>query len=237
MTAQDDKSLTILLEENPRFHAQFGQDNAIIVKAVNHSLSRPFLHWLYRNVETGARTVETGCGYSSVVFSMKQARHFVISPFSEEHTAIMEWCSDHGISIEQTQFIANRSQAVLPQMTEGEWDLILIDGDHAFPGPFIDWYYTVDRLKQGGRLIVDDTHLVTGQILRDFLRMERGRWQLEEEIDKTAIFRKISQGPVTDVEWFGLQPFCGKRERSFLRRVGRKAARAMVHRDDALFWA
>jgi hypothetical protein len=38
-------------------------------------------------------------------------------------------------------------------------DLVLIDGDHAFPASFIDWYYTAEQVKLGGYVIVDDTNL------------------------------------------------------------------------------
>jgi hypothetical protein len=226
-----------LLAECPKFHAQFGENSAIVVKAVNHSLSQGVLDWFFHNVKPGSKTLETGSGYSSVVFSIVHANHIAISPFAEEHDAIKQWCAASGIATDETRFIAKPSQEVLPNLKDQDFDLVLIDGDHAFPAPFIDWYYTADRLKEGGRMIVDDTHLVTGTILREFLRMERGRWELEVEIDKTSIFRRVTSGSAVQVEWFGLQPFCAKRNRGLAQRIRRKLAKTIAHPDDAIFWA
>ena len=40
-------------------------------------------------------------------------------------------------------------------------------------------------------MVIDDVHLWTGKVLRDFLRSEP-EWQLEEEWDgRTAAFRKL----------------------------------------------
>jgi predicted O-methyltransferase YrrM len=225
-----------LLSEQPKFHAQFGENNTILEKAVNHALARDFLDWLMSNLSPGARTIETGCGYSSVVFSIVQTQHIVISPFAAEHDAIKQWCAANDISTEQTQFIAKPSQNVMPGLNDEPLDLVLIDGDHAFPAPFIDWYYTANRLKQGGCMVVDDIHLVTGTILHEFLSMERGRWELEGTLGKTSIFRKIMLGNVADVEWFGMQPFGARRKRDLFRRVRRKLGKLIVDPEDAIFW-
>ena len=70
---------------------------------------------------------------------------------------------------------------------------MLIDGQHSFPWPFIDWFYTAERLKIGGVVIVDDTHLMTGKVLKDFLEGEvrAGLWELAANFSKAAAFRKI----------------------------------------------
>jgi predicted O-methyltransferase YrrM len=225
-----------LLSERPQLHAQFGKDDLVIGKATSHALMQNALDWLIQSVQPGSRTLETGCGYSSVVFSILQAEHVAISPFAEEHDAIKQWCAANGIPTDRTRFIAKPSQEALPSLDTGELDLVLIDGDHAFPAPFIDWYYTADRLKQGGRVIVDDTHLITGTLLSEFLQMERGRWKLEAEIGKTAIFTKVVAGRVAQPKWFGAQPFCARRDRSLVRRIRRKLGRILVHPEDAIFW-
>jgi Methyltransferase domain len=203
---------------------------------VSHALSQDVLDWFLGNVKAGAKTLETGCGYSSVVFSIVGAEHVVISPFAEEHDAIKQWCSANGIVTDHTRFIPKPSQEVLPSLDVAELDLVLIDGDHAFPAPFIDWYYTADRMRHGGRMVVDDTQITTGTILHEFLRMEHGRWKLEKEIGKTSIFVKETTGSAVRVEWFGLQPFCAKRTRGLARRIRRKIGKTLVHPDDAIFW-
>lgn len=86
-------------------------------------------------------------------------------------------------------------------------DLVLIDGDHAFPSPFIDWYYTADRINKGGYVIVDDTQLSTGRILHDFLCLEKKRWKLHRVIGKTSIFKKMASGNVAEGIFWIQQPF------------------------------
>lgn len=225
-----------LLADRPKFHAQFGNGNEIIVQAANHALSRDVLDWIANNIAPGSKTIETGCGYSTVIFCLLGAEHIVVSPFKEEHDAIKRWCSEHGISTEATQFIAKPSQEVIPFLEHRKLDLVLIDGDHAFPAPFIDWYYTADQLKEGGHVIVDDIQISTGAILNEFLRSERGRWRLETELGQSAIFTKLVPTSVVQVEWFGLQPFCAYRRRGLGRRIRRKLAKTITHPEDALFW-
>jgi hypothetical protein len=83
---------------------------------------------------------------------------------------------------------------VLPALESGPLDLILIDGGHGFPTPYIDWFYTAGKLKRGGFLILDDVGLWSCQILRDFL-IEQPHWEFVTEYDeRTTIFRKKEDG-------------------------------------------
>lgn len=84
-------------------------------------------------------------------------------------------------------------------------DLVLIDGSHAFPLPFIDWYYTYQKLKVGGKMIVDDTQLWTGLVLKRFLILEP-EWQYERNSPpRSAIFTKV--GSCIEAKWHGQQPY------------------------------
>ena len=72
---------------------------------------------------------------------------------------------------------------------------MLIDGSHAFPAPFIDWLYTASALKVGGHLIVDDTQLWTGHVLKQFLDEEAG-WALRHAYaGRSAVFVKERGSP------------------------------------------
>lgn len=193
-----------LIKERPRFH---GRENA---GTEHYAITDEVLHWIFENVKPGGVTLETGCGYSTLVFTMLGGSHTVISPFPQEHLLLKKWCISHNIPIGNTEFIAAISQDVIPGLGktgEQDLDMVLIDGDHAFPGPFIDWYYTADRVKQGGYVIVDDTQLITGKILRDFLLDDHQRWELEIEMRKTAVFKKIVSEPVArGIPWIK-QPY------------------------------
>jgi predicted O-methyltransferase YrrM len=131
------------------------------------------------------------------------------------------------VSTEHVQFLVSPSQDVLPQLACGELDFVLIDGDHAFPAPFMDWYYTADRIREGGFVAVDDTQIPTGRILRDFLLKESTRWHLEEEIGKTAIFRRITGESVARGVMWMQQPYCEIPGQGLFAKVRKRILRSL----------
>lgn len=97
--------------------------------------------------------------------------------------------------------ILGHSQAVLPAQEEEALDFVLIDGAHAFPLPLIDWYYTARRLRLGGLMMVDDTHIRSGKILTDFLESEVDRWRLAERRPSLAMFEKVGEPTIPAGDW------------------------------------
>jgi predicted O-methyltransferase YrrM len=211
--------LHFLLDERPWFH---GRKNA---GTQSYPIADDVLEWIFENLMTRSVTLETGCGYSTIVFALKSAHHAVISPAPQEHDLIKKWCEAHEIAFDNIEFIAAASQEVIHSLkSKEELDMVLIDGDHAFPAPFIDWYYTADRLKCGGYVIVDDTQLITGKILRDFLLAEakEKRWEVAKIIGKTAIFKRISSSPVArNIPWIH-QPYCMNPEELYNKKSARR---------------
>jgi predicted O-methyltransferase YrrM len=232
----EQENLDKLLKDGPKFHASYTDGIVTRKEIFNWGLQRDILEWLIRNIDQNSKTLETGCGYSTVAFSIVGADHLAISPFKEEHDAITNWCMRNGIDTERTRFLAASSEEVIYDQGRDPLDLVLIDGDHAFPVPFVDWLYTADRLTKGGYVVVDDTQLITGTILERFLSMEKGRWELHERIGKTTIFKKQCDESVLKGIWFGLQPFCAQRRRSIIRRIRRKVGSWILHPDDVIFW-
>jgi len=152
------------------------------------------LNFIYENVGVESTTLETGCGLSTVVFAVKGSRHTVIAPAPSEFEITRVYCSDRGIPTSQIDFITQPSQLALPDLELPPIDLVLIDGGHGFPTPYIDWFYTAGKLKLGGFLIVDDIGLWSCQILRDFL-VEQPHWELIAEFEeRTAVFKKVQDG-------------------------------------------
>ena len=201
--------LDALLHERPHFHG-WGSDPG----SINYSLSGNVLEWMAGHIPPDGASLETGCGYSTLVFASMCATHTAVSLFTHEHQLVREWGSRHGLEMKNVTWIAGLSQETLPGLSsDPPLDMVLIDGDHAFPAPFMDWYWTADRLKVGGILIIDDIQLATGRVLRDFLDMERKRWESMEVIDKTAIFKRISVDPVARGVVWTKQPWVGESPR------------------------
>jgi len=79
-------------------------------------------------------------------------------------------------------------------------DLVIIDGAHEFPMPCIDFAYTVEAIKKGGRLVVDDIKIPSVAILANFLYKETTRWKPIYGHDKTIIFEKLAD--FGRINWF-----------------------------------
>jgi predicted O-methyltransferase YrrM len=222
-----------LMREQPSLHGRRTEER-YEVAVFNWALQPAVLEWISRHARPGLRTLETGCGYSTILFAAGGCVHDAVSPFAEEHTCINDWCRDHGVSTAGVTYHAGASQRILPAMPPAPLDLILIDGDHAVPAPFIDYYYTADRLVRGGLMLVDDTQLRSVQQLCEFLNDERGRWEVVEQVVRTRIYRKLVDGRVAEGVHFRQQPFVTKplepsplsRVRRLVKRAGRRIKRA-----------
>jgi predicted O-methyltransferase YrrM len=194
------------------------------------ALTPESLRLIERVTSPGDRTLETGAGISTVLFALLGARHTAITPDDAEVRRLTEYCSGHGISIDRVRFHVGCSQDVLPALAPGELDLVLIDGSHAFPVPFLDWYYCAALLRVGGLMMIDDTQLWTGRVLTDFLTAEAG-WRHEYSPDRAAVFRKVAAFDRT-VSWVH-QPYVT--QRSLVWRDGAwrqmEPARPRQHRD------
>ncbi|HEY3117636.1 MAG TPA: class I SAM-dependent methyltransferase, partial [Chloroflexota bacterium] len=130
-----------LLRAEPRFHEDgFGQPYSF-------QLTKSVLSFIDTHVHEGFNTLEVGAGVSTVLFALKGATHVCVVPFEEEATRIKTFCRKHDIPLGKLTFVIDRSDQCLPRLDLNGLDLVLIDGAHGFPIPFLDWYYTADRLK------------------------------------------------------------------------------------------
>ena len=190
-----------LVDEKPSLNVHGGNTH-------NWRMQRPILEWIAATICEDWTTLETGAGYTTTLFAASNCNHTTISPSAPEHQRIAQWCESHGVSANNINFIAEPSQNILPGLETGPLDLVLIDGAHAWPFPYLDWYYTAENLKVGGYMIVDDLNIMTGEHLFDFLKGEEsaGRWQLEHVIDHTAVFTKMSEELFGPNEWHS-QPY------------------------------
>ncbi|NEO40505.1 MAG: class I SAM-dependent methyltransferase [Moorea sp. SIOASIH] len=194
-----------LLKNPPQFYTN-SSGNFQEVK-----LSDDILYFLDEQVTENSKTLETGAGCSTILFAIKSSHHTCIVPKQQEVNRIKDYCHKHNISTEKIDFKVDGSQNVLPYLNTDDLDCILIDGSHAFPIPFIDWQYTHKNLKVGGKLIIDDTQIWTGEVLKKFLISEP-EWKFQKEsTPRTAIFTKVKQ--CTKDKWFGEQVYTVKNSR------------------------
>ena len=192
-------TLQTLLRDRPAIHGDDGAD------PMTHGLIEEGLELLDRVVQPGWRTLETGSGFSTILLASKGVEHACVVPNQPEVDRIRAYCEGAGIDTSRVAFHVQPSERVLPGLELGELDLVLIDGSHSFPQVFIDWFYTATALKRGGRLIVDDIHVWTGRVLRDFLAADPG-WRIDDELGgRTAVLTKV--GDVDPDQLWTEQPY------------------------------
>lgn len=157
-----------LIKDNPQFHLHEGV-------STSWAIHPDTLRFLYSMLTPSMSTLETGCGHTTVIFSIVNTKHICITPDLGEAERVQQYCAKLGLT-ENITFIIESSDKILPQngLIQSELDLIFIDGAHRFPIPIIDWYYTAFKLKPGGIVCVDDFKIPSVKILYDFFKY-RGR--------------------------------------------------------------
>jgi len=181
-----------LIQDNPEFHEYKGVPTS-------WSVHPDTLRFLYELLQPGMTTLETGCGQTTVVFSIANATHTCITPNKAEMSRIRAYC--HKLNLpENIRFVPESSDAALPcgEDIPLELDMVFIDGAHRFPLPIIDWYYTAPRLKNGGFVAIDDYTMPSVRVLFDFLCMET-EWKQVRISENTAFFEKLGD-PYIDFE-------------------------------------
>lgn len=161
------------------------------------TLQPDVLELIADRVTPGMKTLETGCGASTVAFAAAGAEHVAVTP-SRAETERVQAVLDAETLPGTVRFEIGPSQDLLPGQT-GALGMVLIDGGHGFPLPAVDWLYTAPRLDIGGIVVIDDVELWTGAMLVTFLKEEPG-WALQEiRRGRTAIFEKTA--PFVLNEW------------------------------------
>ncbi|MEO6469611.1 MAG: class I SAM-dependent methyltransferase [Acidimicrobiia bacterium] len=161
------------------------------------------LEFLAETVQPGSRTLETGCGATTIVFAAAGANHEAVFLDGFEGDGVQAWCDEHGVNTELVTFHAGSSSETLPRLNLGDLDLVMIDGCHGFPFPQLDWYYSASHLVEGGVLVVDDTHLPAPYELRRYLESDP-RWERIRVGTQWVAFRRRGSGSL-DEEWMSQQ--------------------------------
>jgi hypothetical protein len=188
---------------------------------------------LAATIREGMRTLETGCGGTTVVFAACGARHTAITPSSAEERRVRDFCAAEGIRLDEVDFRIGSSDALLVAWDE-PLDLILIDGAHRFPFPILDWHFGASQLRIGGQLWLDDVPIPAVHQLFQFLRGEPEWELLAIHDDKVAQFRKVAEPLVDATRDWELQSYNEPWKWSFthipLHRRWRKARQRLMLR-------
>jgi len=145
-------------------------------------------------------TAETGCGGSTIILSHASDRHTAFALEGKDRT-ISELREESALRAERVIFVEGETKDTLPQYRfEGELDLVLLDGPHAYPLPQIEFAFLFPWIRLGGWLVVDDIQIPSVYGMFEFLRKESAV-ALEEVVVRTAFFRRIGAGQHSPDGW------------------------------------
>lgn len=219
------KIIEEILKERPKFHCTeteisryFDPDESFLLRndaeicsiqdegAVCYGIGEDVAKFIEETVGPSSQTMETGAGVSTLIFAIKGATHTSITPSELEVKAIKQYAHKKSINMDKVRFIRAPSEQYLPNTNIQNLDLVFLDGKHAFPWPIIDWFYTADKLKKGGIMMIDDAYIKSVTVLVDFMMADPG-WTLLENLNGgvNMVFRK-ERDLAHDVAWH-MQPF------------------------------
>lgn len=191
-----------IISERPAFH-QAGAELRRAGPAGDlkcYGIAAEVLRFLADVVTPESKSLETGAGCSTLMFAVKGATHTAVTPAPNEIERIRVYCRDEHIDLSKVSFVAQPSELYLPASQEGGLDVVLIDGKHAFPWPILDWFFTADKLKRGGYMLLDDARMRAVSVLADFMMVEPSWKMVRDFSGKTIVFQKLVDVAL-DVGW------------------------------------
>lgn len=246
MSAPRDSLLDDLLRERPHFHrgetettgAAAGRastlDEATLARLqarqpACYGVDEPLARWIHAATHPAHVTLEVGAGISTIAFALRAARHVAVTPHQSEVDAIRGWAEGAELALDHVRFVVDDSTRYLPRCDDGPFDIVLIDGKHAFPWPIVDWFYATALLRSQGLVLIDDLPLRTPALLDEFMAGDPA-WTRVEQVGPRAVAYRKGDEAAYDVPWH-MQPFArGDGRRSAPSRLGTWLQRLGLHR-------
>lgn len=172
---------------------------------VYHGIHPEVLAFIFDSVSECSHSLETGAGKSTLAFGARGSCHITITPADSEITVIRRFAEKHNIPLGSVTFVVEPSEQFLPSCNVNALDFVFIDGKHAFPWPMLDWFFTADKLRQGGIMLIDDVQLPSVSVLAEFMQVDPAWKMVQNFFGKTLAFEKLRPS-IHEVSWH-MQPF------------------------------
>ncbi len=148
-------------------------------------------------------SLETGSGVTTLLFSHLSDDHVVFA-LDGGSGSIQNVKTSPFFNAASTSFVEGPTQKTLPlYRARHRLQAALLDGPHAFPFPFLEYYYVYPLLEERALLVIDDIHIRSVHDLYMFLRGD-DMFDLLEVIERTAFFRRTCApifDPLSDGWW------------------------------------
>lgn len=180
-----------LMADPPRVHQHHEGSGGV------WATTKECYEFIQQSVSFGDRTLETGCGVSTVVFADCGATHTAVYLDAVEGDVLRKWATHKHFDLSGVTLLPGGSDRILPSLDMGDLDVVMLDGGHAFPLPTLDWYYAGSALRKGGLLIVDDVHIPGVQRLTEFLDHDP-RWPSVFNNGKFGVYKRLSGGALAE---------------------------------------
>ncbi len=147
------------------------------------------------------RSIETGIGLSTIIFGIFGFRHTCIVPDYMQIKSLLKWMKLNKISSKNIKFFVDYSFK-FKQSFKKKYDLILIDGNHGFPHPILDYFILANQLKRSGYVIIDDINLkIPGFLSQNLANLDF--WREVKKTNKWVIYQLTGQNLSHLQEWTG----------------------------------
>jgi len=176
----------------------------VLEHGISWSIGDETKNFLYQKVNKDTKSIETGIGYSTLIFAERGSNHTVCFPNPKVKDRIESYAQEADVSLKKINFVIGLSQFTLPNIKE-RFNFALIDGEHMFPCPTIDFYYINNLLDVDAFLVIDDLQIPAVRILYDFLIVSQ-KWSIVDIFDqqRCCAFKKLSHD---QNEWWGNQEY------------------------------
>jgi len=183
-----------LFREEPLLHV------AASGELTDLSMPSEVLTYINNLVTPDMVTVETGAGYSTLVFAANECQHTVYCQADGTIQRLRDWALEKDLSLGSVTFIEGRTDATLPTTRPNVVGLALLDGGTGFPLPLLDYFYLGPSVAEGSVLIIHDAYHASAKVLCDFLREDYYWEQIDSfalempgrSVERTAVFRKVA---------------------------------------------
>jgi FkbM family methyltransferase len=137
------------------------------------------IEWYLANYFVGKtiRSIETGCGSTTILFSNFSTKHTVYADNNTSENPSLKavivgcpLCKPETIE----WFFGPTEKTLVDLDTLDDVDIILLNGRHGFPIPDFEYHNLIRSLKVGGMLILSGVDIPTVKNLFDFISQERG---------------------------------------------------------------